>query len=545
MRVVKRGLFLLDFTWCIIIIVVANIYFDNNFLDHHVGDLTHTASVAAAADNVSSNNAPTVEEESEVGRNPIKLANLTHTTEDDATDGATTSSTEEEKEAGRDTILANLTNTTAADTTAAIRSTKGEDKEVGRDIQVAIADKKRKEEEKLQQEIAEMLSRPNITYISPNLNGSNTDWGGVASICSSWDQQEQEHQLVNHQNEIGGILFNNSDWMCEEPTTSIGNKLGLYFQARTFAKLHGVSFHINPPCSKEDRSDNLIAWLPQNVIVNNNNNNNTNNAMVVPTFNITTTLEGMCKCGGPTAHSCQEGWPNLSNTWHYEIRSALQDWALSSSLRPLPSTNETTSTRSTSTTIEKGVATIHFRCGDLLDPDFIARGETGGMGFLKPYFYYKHLKGRNITAVHILTTPLNGCNKNANEREQDCKHGPSCKRIIGALISRLSSLMNLSKDSFKIYDHKSSLWSIHHIVFSDVTFCSPSTFCLFPSLGSNYAVHTASAMKFPAIQNTIPRALNDSFEYDDDGDYDNLIEVNKLPRNGTVEKVIELMMQSV
>lgn len=34
-----------------------------------------------------------------------------------------------------------------------------------------VADTKRNEEETLQQEIAEMLSRPNVTYISPSDNG--------------------------------------------------------------------------------------------------------------------------------------------------------------------------------------------------------------------------------------------------------------------------------------------------------------------------------------------------------------------------------------
>ena len=86
----------------------------------------------------------------------------------------------------------------------------------------------------------------------------------------------------------------------------------------------------------------------------------------------------------------------------------------------------------------------------------------------------------------------------------------------------------------------------YHVVFSDVSFCSPTTLCVFASLGSNYAVHTASVMKlFPAIQNTTPRVLSYTFEYDDDGDNGSLVEVNKLPtsRNGTVDKVIELMMQ--
>ena len=422
------------------------------------------------------------------------------------------------------------------------------------ELVVETTEKKRGEEEKLQEEeIAQMLSRPNVTYFSPNRDGKYDDFGGVPSICSSWDQQQQQSN-GNGANEIGGILFKNDNWMCG--SRSIGNKLGLYFQARTFAELHGVSFHIHPPCSKGENYDNLIAWLPQNVLVNNivnnknanvNNNrhhDNNPNGMVVPTFNRTTewftkTRKAMCNCGRPITHQCEEGWPSLSNRWHYEIRSALQDWASSSSSA---SSNEITST--SPTTIEKGstgiVATIHFRCGDILNP---ATAGTGGMGFLKPSFYYKHLKGRNITSVHILTTPLNGCNKGTTERKQDCEYGPSCAQIIDALIGRLSSLMNLSKDSFKIYDHESSMWSMHHIVFSDVTFCSPSTFCLFSSLGSNHAVHTASENKFPAIQKTVARALNHTFEYDNDGGHDYLIDVNAMPTNGTVERIIELMME--
>ena len=181
-------------------------------------------------------------------------------------------------------------------------------------------------------DINRKLSPPNFKYISPKSNGKSTDWGGVPSICSSWDQQ-----LSNHRHEIAGILFNNSDWLCRP--FSIGNKLGLYFQARTFAALHGVQFHIYPPCSKEDQFDNLVAWLPQNTIVN-NINDQIEGFEEAFNITITTTLERMCKCRGPIAHQCKEGWSILSNTWHYEIRSALQDRASSSSLQPLSSSNQ-------------------------------------------------------------------------------------------------------------------------------------------------------------------------------------------------------------
>ena len=51
------------------------------------------------------------------------------------------------------------------------------------------------------------------------------------------------------------------------------------------------------------------------------------------------------------------------------------------------------------------------------------------------------------------------------------------------------------------------------------------------------------AKDYPAIDNTVARVLKNKFEYD--GDDDNLIQVNKLPMNGTdaMEKVIELMMK--
>lgn len=495
----------------------------NNFSDHNVKGRNHTTSIspATATSNMKINSTPasakTTSSSEEQDRKEVDnrqpssrvTANLTTNTNVGKI-LTTTTVTSGETILGRDTTLkSNLTYPTdPADTTTA----------------AAVFSNSR---------IEQMLFRPNFKYISPNSNGKNTDWGGVPSICSSWDQQ-----LSNHQNEVAGILFNNSDWICQP--NSLGNKLGLYFQARTFAALHGIQFHIYPQCSKEDQFDNLIAWLPQNVFVDKNSNNVQNDSFVT-TSNITTTLERMCKCHGPIAHQCKEGWPILSNTWHYEIRSALKDWASSSLL--LSSANQTTTARSTGTTIEKGVATIHFRCGDILDPDVIARGETLGMGFLRPSFYYKHLKGRNVTAVHIITTPLSSCSNNTLQREQDCKHGPSCKRVLDALITRLSSLMNRPKDIFKIYDNESSLWSMHHIVFSDVSFCSPSTFCLFSSLGSNYAIHSSSAVKFPAIGNSVPRALNGTFEYDDDVGNDYLIDVSKLPPNGTVEKVIDLMMQ--
>ena len=47
-------------------------------------------------------------------------------------------------------------------------------------------------------------------------------------------------------------------------------------------------------------------------------------------------------------------------------------------------------------------------------------------------------------------------------------------------------------------------------------FCSPSTFCLFASLGSNHVRHTGR--NYPSLLNTIPDILK-TIKYDGDGDY--------------------------
>ena len=72
-------------------------------------------------------------------------------------------------------------------------------------------------------------------FISPSHPALNY-FGGVSSICKSWDENEAQGKIIS------GILFNHSDWMCHPG--SVGNKLGLYFQARAFASLHGVSYQI-------------------------------------------------------------------------------------------------------------------------------------------------------------------------------------------------------------------------------------------------------------------------------------------------------------
>jgi hypothetical protein len=186
------------------------------------------------------------------------------------------------------------------------------------------------------------------------------DWGCVSSICKSWDENEAQGKLIS------GILFNHSDWMCLPG--SVGNKLGLYIQTRAFASLHGVSFHITPNCSKA--VDSLIPWLSQNVIPA-TEIKETADANVTPVL-LNRTSESflklrnsMCNCGGPIAHQYKYGWPQLAGSWHHEIRSALDSWALTAG-KPK---------------VETGAVPIHFRCGDLMEPVVNTRGRLVGWVF--------------------------------------------------------------------------------------------------------------------------------------------------------------------
>ena len=361
-----------------------------------------------------------------------------------------------------------------------------------------------------EKEVIHVTEEKQVIFISPNSGGTYNDMGGVSSMCNSWDEEKAKGK------QIAGILFNHSNWMCG--SGSVGNKLGLYFQARALASHHQVSFQIAPACLKEN--DNIISWLPQTVIPQNATGGGIVNEAP---DSFAKRRELMCNCGGPIAHQCSDGWPQLAVTWHQEIRTALDNWALSAG-KPK---------------VEKGAATIHLRCGDIIDPKKIASGASADMGFLKSSFYLKHLRGIDIKSIHILTTPLDACKEGSSERHDDCMWAPQCSRIVDALINKLSSSLALLREHFQVHDHESSMWSMHHIAFSEISFCSPSTFCLFPSLGSNHVIHTGSSGKFPSAKKRLPDLLK-TFVYDE-GDY--FVKMKSLPKNGTVEKVIEFIQE--
>ena len=362
-----------------------------------------------------------------------------------------------------------------------------------------------------EKEVIHVTEEQQVIFISPNKGGTYNDMGGVPSVCNSWDEEKAKGK------QIAGILFNHSNWMCG--SGAVGNKLGLYFQARALASHHQVSFQIAPACLKDN--DKIISWLPQTVIPQNATGGGIVNE--APPDSFVKRQELMCNCRGPIAHQCSDGWPQLAVTWHQEIRTALDNWALSAG-KPK---------------VEKGAATIHLRCGDIIDPKKIASGASANMGFLKSSFYLKHLRGIDIKSIHILTTPLDACKEGSSERHDDCMWAPQCSRIVDALINKLSSSLALSREHFQVHDHESSMWSMHHIAFSEISFCSPSTFCLFPSLGSNHVIHTGSSGQFPSAKKTLPDLLT-MFVYDE-GDY--VVKMKSLPKNGTVEKVIEFIVE--
>ena len=88
---------------------------------------------------------------------------------------------------------------------------------------------------------------------------------------------------------------------------------------------------------------------------------------------------------------------------------------------------------------------------------------------------------------------------------------------------------------------------MHHIVFSEITFCAPSTFCLFASMGSNHVVFPHGG--FSSFEDTIPSILK-SYEFDQDtkgflsmsqvyGDVE--VGDDDYVDSSTVEKIIKLM----
>jgi hypothetical protein len=324
--------------------------------------------------------------------------------------------------------------------------------------------------------------------VYPNINGKYSDWGGVSSVC------DMMRNFTSAGRRVSMVAINQSDWLCGWGST--GNKMGMYLQARALALYHDIAFEFAPSC---EMIDNLVTWLPQSFLLGGGND----------ASNITGTISAKsmrmssdpCKCPGqPITQQCVDGWPHLAQLWHSEIREALTKWALSTG----------------KAIISKGTATIHFRCGDIIDPAIIKRGESAWYGFNKPGFYAKYFNERNITAIDFLTTSLGVCNASRQERYQDCINARECSRIAEATIQELSATTGLSRDSIRVFDKESTMWTMHHIVFSELTFCSPgSTFCLFPSLGSNHVIHPKpNSRPFPAM-NVLSDLLS-GFELDTD-----------------------------
>jgi hypothetical protein len=347
--------------------------------------------------------------------------------------------------------------------------------------------------------------------VYPNHDGKYSDWGGVSSVC------EMMRNFTSTGRQVLMVAINQSDWLCGWGAT--GNKMGMYLQARALALYHDIAFEFAPSCNM---IDNLVTWLPQSFLLR--GGNDASNITGTIFAKSKRTSSDPCKCPGrPITHQCVDGWPHLAQLWHSEIREALTKWALSTG-KPI---------------ISKGTATIHFRCGDIVDPKVIRRGGSAWMGFNKPGFYAKHLNERNITAVDVLTTSLGGCNASRQERYQDCINARECSRIAEATIQELSAATGLSRDSIRVFDKESTMWTMHHIVFSELAFCSPgSTFCLFPSLGSNHVIHPKpNSRPFPAM-NVLSDLL---LGFELDTDEESVLWMNEivLSENSTTSDVAE------
>ena len=358
-------------------------------------------------------------------------------------------------------------------------------------------------------------SLPSSITVSPAFRGGGDRM--ETSVCQAWDETESKGQRVD------GILLKDVKWMCGP--LSIGNKLGFYFQTRASALAHNVTFHVDPECSK--KVDSIIPWLPQLVSpLDLELDARAQLALQAPTEEETRErIRLMCGCGGDPsiAHHCSHGWPQLAPLWRVEIRDALTKWATSAKKDP----------------IDNGTVTNHLRCGDLLDPNVQGAGE---MGFLPASVYLKHLQNRPVKAIHIITQPLDGC-KNGKERVSDCNQGQKCSTIVNALIGKLTRGLNLSENQVKIWDHESILWSMHHIVFSGVTFCSQSSFCVFASLGSNHVVHVGgpSHLMIPASKTILPALLEGNFVYDDEI---KALTVNMMrAKNMSMDDIVQYLME--
>jgi hypothetical protein len=120
---------------------------------------------------------------------------------------------------------------------------------------------------------------------------------------------------------------------------------------------------------------------------------------------------------------------------------------------------------------------IHWRCGDVLSGKIGKKDQNYG---LLKFNAYKRRIPKKVETIGIVTAPF-GTN---HSRKEDRKFGDTCKHIAGTLVNYLQGHFPNATITIRNDPSETIPMVFSRLILAKYTFCSRSTFCLFPSIAS-------------------------------------------------------------
>ena len=249
---------------------------------------------------------------------------------------------------------------------------------------------------------------------------------------------------------------------------SIGNHLAVIYMFRLVAASAKITVKMG--CSKPGKDEAVQAQLPHHI-----NGNNPNSP-------ITMSWREACKlCRLRWVHECDHGLEHMARPIQVDMQRLAKIW------------------QSRNRDVELDDAVIHVRC---------FTGDFEHYGFL-PYSVYTGLLPQSVRRIGILTIPLPlGCGNGSTWTSDTC--GNFCGDLIHDLQRFLQS--TFPQAEVTIRDGDSPVGAYSRMVLADYTICSPSTFCLFPTLATHGTGYIVDTPLYPWVRHVRVRHVLDHLQ---------------------------------
>jgi hypothetical protein len=179
-------------------------------------------------------------------------------------------------------------------------------------------------------------------------------------------------------------------------------------------------------------------------------------------FKVDKGIQDMCVSCITYAHSCKYGLNYASSLF----KSFFRDLSAPNSLDDV---------------------TIHFRCGDILSLPFHEYGY--------PRYRAYNLLGNEFKTIGILSSPFG----EIQSRSSDLFNAAKCKNVLNDYVDYFSSKYPYAKVSVRSNDSLEEAFG--RLIYSNQSWCNPSTFCLFPVLATHGHGFILDSELYPFVRN--------------------------------------------